>query len=470
MPNQPLALIAPTPFQGGLQFRDAAPMIASVVDNGVCEDDPRILVRLNQATKMILDTMIPVGGMATFAVSPYLTDPAAPVLGPSGGPFLLLPPQLENAIDVVVVQGSVRGSTDVAQGWYEIVNQSVFIDPNFAMDNPLIDRGLIPDPVDPSVLRRLYEYPGLAPANAVVHVTGAKRFIPLTTDSDYLIVQNIEAIRLMILYIERMENNAVDDAMKYRQSSLELLQAEVKKHLLDPRMYMRRKSAYEDDLITFADYTLGNVRAQIALDIDEAMKTGKSDLTWSINKAEQRLMQRGIFKDCIIQYQAVVTGGMVYFPINVQTVLAADFGGVPIPIRSEFFQYLDNGPGMFPCHSMLIDQGDEYFPGTQTTRRKYKLIADCSEGQCLQTVCKLRWRYKKPNDLMVIKNYEAIRMMMTAKFLEEKEQWQPAQANVQAALDILEKELREYLGGIRHTIHVQTVGFGMGDIGGYWGQ
>ena len=126
-----------------------------------------------------------------------------------------------------------------------------------------------------------------------------------------------------------------------------MLQAEVKKHLLDPRNYMFRKSEYFDDLVTFAPNTLGWVRAQIATDIDEALKTGKSDLTWSINQIERRLMRRAIWKDCIIEVQADVQGGMVYFPLYVEAVLAVDLNGAPIPIRSQFFEHLENGPGMF---------------------------------------------------------------------------------------------------------------------------
>jgi hypothetical protein len=458
---QPPTLLAPVqpviPYgTGGIQFRDAAPMICGVVDNGVCADDPRVLVRLNEATKLIMDNLIPVGGMMKVNLQAVDT-------------WISLPPQLENCIEAVPAPGTkVRGNSDIAQSWYEIVNQSTYVDPAFAQDNALIDQGLMPDVNDPSILRRVYEYPGLQPPNAIVTVTGVKRYVPIVSDGDYLIVQNIEAIKLMILSIERMENNAVDDAMKYRQSSLELLQAEVKKHMLDPRNYMRRKSAYQDDLVTFTENTLGYVRAQIALDIDEAMKTGKTDLTWSIQQIERRIMQRATYKDCVANFQAVVTGGIVYFPINVQTVLAVDLSGRPIPIRHRYFPFLDNGPGMNPCSDMLIDQGDEYFPGTKTTRRKYKLIANCSEGQCIQAVCKLRWHLKQPTDLMVIKNYEAIRLMMTAKFLEEKQQWQLAQANEQKAFDLMERELNEYLNGIRLTVHVQTDGFGLGDVGGYW--
>lgn len=607
---------APLQRQGGLTYRDAAPMIAGVVDNGICPDDPRVLVRLNEATKMTLDLLIPVGGMASYFVTAFKTlvraaqtkiieahpvpvppaagNPlpgtiyqmrvtsvdfttladveytvlpgnsyvdvvlavedllrAAPLMSefniplnpafvylehgsdftvshwvqiappapsadepvttgqapnpgefvtgddnlvvtvgasfPGGGgtlfnriviaqtfisevlsdePILMLPPQLENCIEAVVYEGKVHGDTDIAQGWYEIASDSVYLDPGQAHDNPLIDRGLLADPNDRSVLRRVYEYPGLTPENAVVLVTGAKRFIPIKNDDDFLIVQNIEALKMMILSIERGENAAPDEAAKYMKMGVDLFQAEARKHLIDPRNYMRRKAAYQEDVATFAENTLGWVRGNIALDVPQAIRTGKIDLTWSINQIERRIMQRGIFKDCITMIQTNVIGGFVYFPVNVGSVLAVNLNGRPIPIRSEFFQHLENGPGFFPVHSMLIDQGDEYFPGTKTTRRKYKLVADCKEGQCLNAVCKLRWLYKKPTDLMVIKNYEAIRLMMTAKFMEEDQKWQEAAASQQQAFGVLEAELRDYLAGIRHTIHIQCDGFGLANVGG----
>jgi hypothetical protein len=299
-------------------------------------------------------------------------------------------------------------------------------------------------------------------------VTGVKRYIPVTSNDDYLIVQNIEALKLVILSIERNENAAPDEAVKYRQQAFEMLQAEAKKHIMDPRNYMFRKAGYYADLQTYPPDTLGWVRAQIALDVKDALKTGKRNLTWAINQAEHRIMRHGIYKDCIVQIQANVVGGIVYFPPYVQSVLAVDLEGNPIPIRSEFFEHLENGPGMFSAHEMLKDMGDEYFPGTKATRRKYKLISDCCTERCLNAVCKLRWLEKKPTDFMVIKNYEALRLMVVAKFLEEREDWQNVQMNQQQALSVLQNELKDYLSGIRHTVHVQAEGFGLGDVGGYW--
>lgn len=445
-----------SPVPGGLQFKDAAPLLCGVVDNGVDASDSRVMARTNEATKMILDYMIPVGGMLTANVAAVDTK-------------LALPPQMENCVEAFPADPNTTlyGDTDITQGWYEIVNNSTYLDPWQHHDNPIVDLGLWPDNHDPKLLRRVYQYPGLSPENAVVTVTGAKRYIPLKSDDDYLIIQNIEALKLMILAIERLENNAKDESDKYRQSALELLQAEVKKHVLDPRNFMRRKAEYQSESILFPENTMGWMRANVALDIEEALKMGKQDLTWAINQVERRLMQRGLWKDTIINVSATVTGGLVYFPINVASVLAVDLNGCPIPIRSRFFQYLDNGPGMFAAHEMLISQGDQMLPGTQSVRRVYKLIANCTEGQHIEAVCKLRWTMKKEHDFLVIKNYEAIRLMMTAKFLEEKEQWQEATSNQQQAFDILDKELREYLGGIKHTLQIQTYGFGLGDVGGY---
>ena len=305
------------------------------------------------------------------------------------------------------------------------------------------------------------------PSNATLQCTGAKRYLPLVHDEDYLIVQNIEALKCIILSIERYENNAPDEAQKYRQSGMELLQAEVKKHIFDPRNYMARKSNYSQDVVNFSQDTFGWMRAQLALDMIEALRMSKNDLTWTINQAERRLMERGIWKGTIVTIQGQVVGGILYMPRNVEAVLALDLCGKPIPIRSQFFQSLENGPGGFPASNMLIDQGDKLQPGFSSPRRAYKLIADCDNSTTFTAVCKLRWMLKEPGDMMVIKNYEAIRLMVSAKMKEENPQTvQLAQADQQAAVAILDAELKNYLSGIRHTVHIQCYGFGLGDVGG----
>jgi hypothetical protein len=50
-------------------------------------------------------------------------------------------------------------------------------------------------------------------------------------------LQNIEALKCIILSIERYENNAVDDAQKCPAVGREILQAEVKKHIRSSQLH-----------------------------------------------------------------------------------------------------------------------------------------------------------------------------------------------------------------------------------------
>src|SRR5205085_1347111 len=100
------------------------------------------------------------------------------------GTTLLLPKEMENAIEVQVLgNATVNNQTDVTQGW-SMVNQFAYLTPDSAHDNPLVDQFLQPDPNDATILRRQYDYPGLSP-NATVRATGAKRWLPIETDNTY---------------------------------------------------------------------------------------------------------------------------------------------------------------------------------------------------------------------------------------------------------------------------------------------
>jgi hypothetical protein len=442
---------------GGLTYGNAADQLCTVVDNGVTFDDPRVMVRANEATKIVMDRMIPVGGYATYDVA-------------ANNQTLLLPPQLENCIEHEVLNGAtVHDQTDIDQGWYNFISDSLYIDPDQINDNELEDQGFVPDPGDPKILRRQYRYQGLQP-NATVRVTGKKRYLPILQNADYMIVQNIPALKRMIQSIERFENNDPDGGKKYEQESFEMLQAETKQALIDPMNHAKRKADYRTDFFTYPEGTFGYVRASLALDVPGACLKSKSNLSWTINMAEKRLMQRGLWKDTIKKIDAEIVGGYLYFPPWVQTVLSADLNGGPQDIRSIHFEYLKNGPGKFSCSHLLADRGDEYFPQSGHTRRKYKLIADSSTVKLISTVCKIRWLPKVPTDRMIIHNYEAIRLMAQSILTEQQGKIPEAKQAEMDAVEILDSELKEFLGGVEHTVHIQTYGFGLGDVGSYWSR
>lgn len=576
---------------GGITYGSVKNELATVVANGVGGDNARTLMRVNEATKAILDEMIPVNGMAVYDVVSTTED---------GQQVLLLPKELENAIEVEVRGGlDVNGQTDVTQGW-NLVTNFTYVDPASAHDNPLVDLGLVPDPGDPTILRRKYVYPGLA-VGATVRVTGAKRYVPITADGDYLIVQNVRALKLAILSIERDENSAQEEGEGYLKKALRILEAEVRKHQLDPTNSLKRKARYQADLLNYDEGTLGRTRARLALELPGFLQRGKSGITylieravqmlidnrnqlaiagrisvhggvtelpqtgpldnpaevlvWSdynqirlmvqsfitesgeaqalavaeeyqkkafelqraqlieasellrhttytaalstfsigtygwtvarlalelegglqltpteigrlVDRAEMRLMERGLWRGTLEEFTADLVDGEVLFPVRVLGILAADVCGMPVDVRSVFFDYQKNGPGkMCTCESKFTDMGEVYFPESGNTRRRYRFHGSTT-AQEINVVCKLRWIKKANADRMTILNFEGIKLEVQSLLLERQEKWQEAVAVQGLAEAELNKDLNDYLGGVQHSINVEVAGYGFGDLGG----
>src|SRR5690348_9959170 len=111
---------------GGLTLLAALDRLRLSVDGGVGATSPKIIPRVNEAQELILSKITPVNGMMTVNVT---TD--------NQGNFLL-PKEMENAIDVVVL-GEVE--TEVSEQYFvEIVNPFTYLDPTMAKDSPLIDK------------------------------------------------------------------------------------------------------------------------------------------------------------------------------------------------------------------------------------------------------------------------------------------------------------------------------------------
>jgi len=441
----------PIPFsgQGGIRYGEAKPFLARAVDNGVCPDDERVLERTNEATKMILDALIPVGGMAIYDVQ-------------ATGTTLLLPKELENAIEVEIRSGTANNQTDVKQGWYDLVNNFTYVDPSMQHDLPLVDQFLVPDPADAGVLRRQYDFPGLT-QGALVRVTGAKRYLPITSDTDFLLVQNIRALKEAMYCLERSDVNDKDNSDKYYASAIKMLEAEVKKHLLDPRNSLKRRANFEKDLGMYAPGTFGWTRARIALELPGLLMKGKSEITRILEQAEMRLigLKDGMWKGCLEQFKATVTGGHVRFPTRVESVLAAKLCGWPIDVRSIFWGYQKNGPHWLNdlicgCSSMLTDEGEVYDPASRTSRHQYLLSASTTTDESLYVVCKLRWVRKEPTDRMTIQSFEALRLMCQGIIEESNENWQAGPVALAAAQKVLDDELRGFIGGIQMIVHIDT--------------
>lgn len=361
---------------GGITFGAAKDSLRTVVDNGVGVTDPRVMRRTNEAIQELLTATDPRTGTMLIPVGCMIE---VQVITNIAGQFML-PPEMENVVFAQIIADAplVYGNTDVTGGWYQITNPTTYADPAAMHDNPLVDLGLVPDPVDPTILRRYMRYRGVVNIVTLL-VRGKRRYQPIITDGQYLIVQNVPALKLTIQAIERRENLDIDNSEKYLARAIKMLSDEVINHIMDPMRIGHRKANYEDDLNKFKINTMGWMRARLALEVPGAINMGKEDLTRLMERAERRLMEMGIWKGCMEEFRALVVGGHIIMPLRVESILAASLCGTPIPaVRSILFKYVENGPGACVCNLQLEDEG-EVILNDGHRRRKYRLSGISTE-------------------------------------------------------------------------------------------
>jgi hypothetical protein len=76
---------------------------------------------------------------------------------------------------------------------------------------------------------RRYAIPGFeSEEGATVTVLAKRKFIPVVTDDDDLIVTNLGALKMMAIAIEKEENNNIQEAVVYEAKAVELLKEELK--------------------------------------------------------------------------------------------------------------------------------------------------------------------------------------------------------------------------------------------------
>ena len=86
---------------------------------------------------------------------------------------------------------------------------------------------LAPDETLPQYRR--YAIPGYEDARGgIVTVLAKRKFIPVISDDDDLVVTNLGALKMMAIAIEKEENNNLEEAMQYEEKAVQLLREELK--------------------------------------------------------------------------------------------------------------------------------------------------------------------------------------------------------------------------------------------------
>lgn len=308
--------------------------VARVVDNGVPAADPRVVQRVNQAQRRL------------HAIQPWLGTLAKYKVDVTSGIFTL-PSALEAIHRVSQYGGNVTASGDI-----------LLCDNAYAFvldDGDLLPLSFYPLGTTSNEIKFQIDS-SVTPIPTKVVVTGKKRCVDVYNDADLLTIQDLEALKLMVMAIYREENNQLEMA-----AALEL---KARQHMVsktDSSIEVARRISYQTKLSTQSYGTMGFVRAKLALDLELGLKMDEARLFDVINKAQDLLIAKkrlllssvryGVKDGLILPTYTYITSDNSLLPISdyrtvklaVQSVLFDSVlapGGSPNPELSQKYEEL----------------------------------------------------------------------------------------------------------------------------------
>jgi hypothetical protein len=243
---------------------EARELLSPYVDNGVCSSDSRVILKINEAQRRLHSQKSWLGVLARFSVGVNANQFTLPASLSSISTYAGF--GLESANRVT--------STTAQQGFITNSVQAYLCD-----SGDVVSLNFAPASSD----LRTYSIEGTAPA--FVEVTGKLNYKPALLDTDLLIIDDVDALKLMILAIFREENNQLDMAQTLENKAIERLTVK-----LDMALEAARRLNYQTRRNSFAYGTLGYVRSKLALDINQGLRIDDQKLIDVINKAQDLLI------------------------------------------------------------------------------------------------------------------------------------------------------------------------------------
>lgn len=136
--------------------------------------------------------------------------------------------------------------------------------------------------------------------------------------------------------------------------------------------------------------TLGDVCPIVAPSVNLCASDGR--VRSLINRAEERLMGIGDWLGTFQVYQVCLNNNCLVWPRPVERITLMDVCGRPISVRTQWYEFLENGPGFvysksstapcaFGCGMQLIDRGQTcLYSDISSSAKKLKIYADLTEG------------------------------------------------------------------------------------------
>ena len=421
-----------------LTLLEAKAALSPFVDNGVCSTDSRVVARINEAQRRLHSVRAWLGVLARYSVTV------------SSGQFTL--PSYTGNIATTAgfgLESATRvASTTASAGFLTNSVQAFLTD-----TGDVLPLNFVPTSAD----FRTYAIEGTAPDR--VEVTGKLNYIAAVADTDLLVIDDLDALKLMILALYREENNQLELAQALENKAVERLTVKT-----DRAIEAARRVNYQTKRSSTIPNSLGDFRAKLALDLVDGLRVSDAELVDLINNAEEALFARGCWYGTIEHYRVNVTNtNEILLPTAIGTVLGITMANQPVSIFDRRYDYHENGPGYqqkdTTGYNMLVDRGEVYV--NNEWKRRY-FIRDVHATECVDILAKKRWQSKhRDSEKMDIRNYPALKEMVLA--LREKEP-EKVMFYENKAVALLQKELSEMRGGAKGQVQVQMKNFALSEV------
>jgi hypothetical protein len=172
-----------------------------------------------------------------------------------------------------------------------------------------------------------------------IRVTGKRRYLPVTYDTDFLILSNVSALRLEMMSLEREDGNDFQGSAEFHKRAQDLLTAEAKIYQQDPTRVSYRKAQCLEDEKSYDRSQLGYVRARLALENPQFLRVGLRTITRAINTSQERLISQGYWKNTVIYLTLkILADGWIVPPPNIESVVVTLIEGFPLTMRNRWFE------------------------------------------------------------------------------------------------------------------------------------
>jgi hypothetical protein len=105
--------------------------------------------------------------------------------------------------------------------------------------------------------------------------------------------------------------------------------------------------------------TYGSIKDQLARVTQNGMCATDPQLLARTNEAQERLLNKGLYAGTYGRYSVCVYGGCITLPREFESIIGYNFGSIPGQVYNEWYEFMENGPGIAPAGDWkrLIDRG-----------------------------------------------------------------------------------------------------------------